>query len=142
METLINFMLLFWKKHIFSLAVVLVIVLTILSIILVGAKIYKDFTVAEKIDEDAYQAVFLTNNQIYFGRLEDEESAHPVLRDVYYVQIGETVAGKEVSKLVRLGETEAHGPKNEMVLNKEHILFWENLNFGSQIVQAIQNYKK
>ena len=42
----------------------------------------KDF-----IDSSVYQAVFLTNDQIYFGNLKSASSDYLILSDVYYVNI-------------------------------------------------------
>ena len=36
--------------------------------------------------ETSYQAVLLTNGNVYFGRLEDYGTRFPVLKDVFYVQ--------------------------------------------------------
>ena len=94
---------------------------------------------SDLIDMNTYQAVFLNNDQIYFGHLTDINSQYPVLTDVYYVRLegSDAVSGR----LVKLGEGEPHGPKNEMIINREHILFWENLNTDSKIVQTILNLK-
>lgn len=97
------------------------------------------------IDKSTYQAVFLTNDQVYFGLLKNINSPYPVLSDVYYVKLeggsssqgGQSTAGK----LVKLGQDEAHGPRDAMILNKDHILFWENLRTDSQIVQLIAKMK-
>ena len=99
----------------------------------------KDF-----IDLNTYQAVFLNNNQIYFGHLHDMYSDYPVLSDVYYVQLTQEFSKKgqpvqEKGRLMRLGDSEPHMPQNEMILNKEHILFWENLRLDSPVVKTIQS---
>lgn len=92
------------------------------------------------IDKDSYQAVFLSNNQIYFGHLTaDFSTDYLKLLDVYYIQINERDQKK--NQLVRLGDTEPHGPNNEMILNKESVIFWENLKSDSQIVQGIESIK-
>jgi hypothetical protein len=91
-----------------------------------------------------YQAVFLTNNQVYFGKLSKVDSQYPVLRDVYYLQVNQALQPKGDTttniNLVKLGG-ELHGPKDEMVINREHILFFEDLKDDSQIVAAIAQYK-
>ena len=92
----------------------------------------KDF-----IDPGAYQAIFLTNDQIYFGHLKNISSDYLILSDVYYVKIDQSGVGQ----LVKLGVGEPHGPKDEMVINQDQILFWENLRFDSQVVKTIQNMK-
>ncbi len=91
------------------------------------------------IDKNAYQAVFLSNNQIYFGHLSIESSDYLKLREVYYIQVIEGKNSK--NRLVRLGDTEPHGPNNEMTLYKGNIIFWENLRSDSQVVQGIQTLK-
>ena len=91
------------------------------------------------VDLGTYQAVFLSNNQIYFGHLTNIDSQYPVLADVYYVRLEGSDATS--GRLVRLGEGEPHGPKNEMIINRDHILFWENLSTDSKVVQTILNLK-
>lgn len=90
----------------------------------------KDF-----IDSAAYQAVFLTNEQIYFGRLKNINPDYLILLDVYYVKVGEN----NVGQLVKLGTIEPHGPKDEMIINQDQVLFWENLKLDSPIVRTIRS---
>ena len=58
-----------------------------------------------------------------------------MLSDVYYVKINEGGTGQ----LVKLGAGEPHSPKDEMIINQDHILFWENLKVDSPVVKTIQN---
>ena len=90
------------------------------------------------IDQDAYQAVFLMNDQIYFGHLKNISSDYLLLSDVYYVRINEGGAGQ----LVKLGIGEPHGPKDEMIINQDQVLFWENMRFDSQVVKTIQSIQQ
>ena len=97
---------------------------------------------------DSYQAVFLTNDQVYFGKLSRPNSDYPILRDVYYLQVTQPLQPKEPGaastpniSLVKLGG-ELHGPQDEMFLNKEHILFYEDLKADSQVVAAILKDKE
>lgn len=89
------------------------------------------------IDPNVYQAVFLTNDQIYFGHLRDINSDYLILNDVYYVKIGEDGSGQ----IVRLGAIEPHGPENVMTISKNQVLFWENLRDDSQVARTIQQIK-
>lgn len=43
--------------------------------------------------------------------------------------------------LIKLGQ-ELHGPEDSMILNKEHILFIEQLKEDGQVVKAIKEYKE
>lgn len=89
------------------------------------------------INPDTYQAIFLTNDQIYFGFLKNISSDYLILSDVYYVKVNESGAGQ----LVKLGTGEPHGPKDGMVINQNQVLFWENLKADSPVVKTIQNLK-
>ena len=92
----------------------------------------KDF-----IDSSTYQAIFLTNDQIYFGNLKSASSDYLILSDVYYVKIDQSGAGQ----LVKLGLGEPHGPKDEMIINQDQVIFWENLKPDSTVVQKIRTMK-
>ena len=92
---------------------------------------------------DAYQAVFLSNNQVYFGKLSNQNSQYPVLRDIYYLQVTQPLQPSSPQpnvNLVKLG-SELHGPVDEMVINRDHILFIEDLKPESQVVAAIESTK-
>jgi len=112
----------------------------------------------KEVEASAYSAVFLTNKQVYFGRLEDEKSQYPVLKDVYYLKVQQAIQPPEVDddgktvkkanlapqqevKLIKLGN-EMHGPKDEIQLNKDHILYVESLKTDSKIVEAIKKYQE
>lgn len=90
-----------------------------------------------------YQAVFLTNNQVYFGKLYKAKSSYPLLKDVYYLRVTQVLQPQDPNapaqqiELVKLGN-ELHGPTNEMLINKDQILFIENLKEDSGVVQAIK----
>lgn len=96
-----------------------------------------------------WQAVFLTNGQVYFGKVVKESSKSVILRDIYYLQVTQPLqtsgdqqqapVQNELS-LVKLGN-ELHGPKDEMRINGAHVLFIEDLKADSRVVEAITNYK-
>ena len=107
------------------------------------------------IGSSGYQAVFLTNGQVYFGRLAKRESDYPVLTQVYYLRLQQPLQEQKEEKkekepepaslqqnltLIKLGN-ELHGPSDEITLNKDHILFIENLREDSRIVKAIKEYE-
>lgn len=100
------------------------------------------------IDKSGYQALFMTNGQVYFGHLTNIDGSYAQLTDVYYLQVQQAVqpaAEKKDSEqpkvsLTKLGN-ELHGPKDEMHISKEQILFWENLKDDSTVVKAIKDYR-
>ncbi len=122
-------------------------VLAIVFFLLQLVPSWRHTTVATVPDTNLFQAVFLTNGQIYFGHLQGAMNDYPKLTTVYYIQLNETGSGetaqkKATGKLVRLGDVETHGPKNEMMINKEHILFWENLRPDSYVATKILSLER
>ncbi|MBN2100375.1 hypothetical protein JW710_00560 [Candidatus Dojkabacteria bacterium] len=90
---------------------------------------------------NSYYAVFLTNGQVYFGHLFYENSLNPVLKDIYYLQ--SNIQGEDENtsySLVKLGN-ELHGPEDMMYINRDHVLFWEELSDDSKVVSAIEDYE-
>src|SRR3989338_8531409 len=62
---------------------------------------YDHYDKSDFIDSDTYQAVFLTNDQIYFGRLKNISSDYLILFDVYYVKINESIKNYPSSAVTR-----------------------------------------
>lgn len=104
----------------------------------------------------SYQAVFLTNGQVYFGKLSVSKD-WVELTDIYYLQVTQNLqqASTDASKtptstgtanpqnniqLVKLG-SELHGPTDAMHIDRDKILFWEDMKDDSKVVQAIHQYQ-
>ena len=90
------------------------------------------------VSSTAWQAVFLTNNQVYFGKLTDDTVSYVSLTDVYYLRTASdlTQNGAASLNLIKLGG-ELHGPEDVMHIPKSNILFWENMKPTSQVVETI-----
>lgn len=95
-----------------------------------------------------YQAVFLSNGQVYFGKITNENNLYTTIRDIYYLQVTplqgtgtENQQQQQQLQLVKLGN-ELHGPVDEMQINRDHILFREELKNDGRVVKAIQEYQK
>ncbi|MFH1145407.1 MAG: hypothetical protein V1707_00365 [bacterium] len=97
-----------------------------------------------------YQAVFLTNGQVYFGKVLRDGRVSVVLKDVYYLQVVQPLQqggqptqqqqqGQQLS-LAKLGN-ELHGPVDEMRINRSQMVFIEDLKDEGQVVQAIIKFK-
>ena len=91
-----------------------------------------------------YQAIFLTNGQVYFGKLTNPNQDYLTLSDIYYLQVGPqqgsgaqaSTAGSQNISLVKLGN-ELHGPVDEMHISRTQVLFYEDLKSDGQVVKAI-----
>ncbi len=139
---------------ILGLVIVLIIVLGVLfREKLFGGKSGGEEAVIEQVSD--YQAVFLTNGQVYFGKVANSESTYVTLNDIFYLQVVQpplqgtaqeseaAIAAQEQQpqiSLVKLGN-ELHGPVDEMHINRDHILFFEDLKADGQVVTAIKDYK-
>ena len=96
-----------------------------------------------------YQAVFLTNGQVYFGKVSKIDRSYVRLTDIYYLQVQQTVQPEDKTKtdsqtpqvsLAKLGG-ELHGPEDVMYISRQQVLFWENLKTDGKVAKAIQDYK-
>ncbi len=107
------------------------------------------------IDGGKYQALFLTNGEVYFGKLHDNGSEYMTLEDVYYVQAQSTqdkalatddvqnAAGvaQDKAQLIKLG-SEVHGPTDKIIVRKDQILYFENLKDDGQVAKLIEQDKE
>jgi hypothetical protein len=104
---------------------------------------------ATGINTSRFQAVFLNNGQIYFGKLSNFNDTSFKLTNIYYPQAQSTGEEEETStqnaqsgiQLIRLGD-EVHGPESEMFISKDQILYYENLKSDSKVSQLIQQNEK
>lgn len=96
-------------------------------------------------DVSAYQAVFLDNGQVYFGKLKSLNRDFVSLTDIYYLRAGtvqQGEAGQPASAidLIKLG-AELHAPRDEMIIGKEHIIFYEDIGKQSEVMKLIEQHK-
>lgn len=105
-----------------------------------------------KVSGSDWQAVFLTNGQVYFGKVKVAGSRSLTLTDIYYLQVvtkplqttqqGTAATADSTQQeltLIKLGN-EIHGPTDRMVINRDQILLTEKLKNDSRVVQAIIKY--
>lgn len=129
------------KWMIVAIAAVVVVVLGL------GLMIWKHLGSSDGIKKSQYQAVFLTNGQVYFCKLSQVNERYIHCADVYYLQVqqsstvqpadNKTTGQTPQVSLAKLGN-ELHGPENEMAINRDQVLFWENLKDNGKVVEAIK----
>ncbi len=93
-----------------------------------------------------FSAVFLDNQQVYFGRITRETADTLILENVYYLDNSiQQAYQKDLVKLatdsaklslLKLGD-ELHGPQDKMIINRSHILFFEEMKESGEIIDAI-----
>lgn len=129
----------------------LTILLVALSVYLVvgGKKVADE---SKSVNSNAYQAIFLNGGQVYFGKVTALNTSFIKLSDIYYLRVNQQVQPNQTAEqaqqdvsLAKLG-CELHGPEDTMVINRDQVIFWENLkekdNDEGQVVQAIAKYKE
>lgn len=100
------------------------------------------------VQKSRYQAVFLTDGQVYFGKLSNIKADYVSVTDVYYLQSNtqtdvtkESGEGRPQPQLIKLG-SEIHGPEDAIKIKAEQVSYWENLKTDSKVTKAIEEYKQ
>lgn len=137
------------KRIVITVGIVVLLVIVSLG----GWFAYRSSTSAV-IDGSKFQAVFFTNGQVYFGKLQTLNGNYMKLTNIFYLQ-AQTAAATDASKnpqqtaaqatsdvkLIKLG-SEVHGPNDEMVISTSQILFFENLKNDGKVAQSITTYQQ
>jgi hypothetical protein len=107
---------------------------------------------SKQIDTSKYQAVFLnggaTSGSVayttYFGHVTKLNGSYMVLKDVYYLTTANTTDQSQAAnpQLTKLGCQQLHSPYDEMVVNRNQVAFWENLQDSGKVVTAINQFIK
>jgi len=124
-----------------------IILIAVAAVILVSGAVY--FIIAKNrmdISDNSFQAVFLSNGQVYFGKVADKNDQFVKLTNIYYLQLKQPLQNQSQDALsqpdltlIKLGN-ELHGPADLMEINRDQILFIENLKSDSKVTQAIEKY--
>ena len=131
------------KWALYAIYVIVIAALVYVGYITKGFGIWKDKSTTQN---GTWQAVFLTNGQVYFGKLSNVNGNYVNLKEIYYLQVQKAVQPSDTSatdqskvSLIKLGN-ELHGPTDAMKINRDQILFYEDLKADGKVVQAIDKY--
>lgn len=122
-------------------AIAAVVILIIASIVLLAAG--NGSSESKYVKTNKLQAVFLNTGQVYFGNIKALNSKYLTLTNIYYLQTsngGSSNSNSNVT-LVKLG-CELHEPYDLMVINRDQVTFWENLQDNGQVATAVANFEK
>lgn len=131
-------------------AVALLFALTVLVVSVIGVIFVTNSNDQSKfVTSGSYQAVFLTNGQVYFGKLTEVGRDYFRLNNIYYLTQNTTTDSKGNTTsdgnytLVKLGCQQIHDPFDEMIIERSQVSFWENLQNGqySKVVKSISDYQ-
>lgn len=131
-------------------AVALLFCATVLAVATIGYLAFaKDGTDQNKyVDTSKYQAVFLTNGQVYFGHVSGINKDFIHLNNIYYLTQNTTTDSKGTATadgnytLVKLGCQQIHDPTDEMFISQTQVSFWENLEPKGKVVTSIGQFIK
>ena len=93
-----------------------------------------------------WQAVFLNNEEVYFGKIKAEDGDELWLEKIYYPKDSDLLKQKNVNEfgteiqLIKRG-SELHGPEDLMRIFKDSVVYIESLRDDSKISQAIRSYE-
>jgi hypothetical protein len=124
-----------------TIAIVVVIIGAALAIALLS------MTQAATPKGDRYQAVFLNNGQVFFGKLKNTNGTYLKLEKAYYTQkqdlpsdatAEQKAATANNVSLVKVGD-EVYGPEGNMNIRADQVLFWQDLKADSKVAKAIDS---
>ena len=130
-----------------SLILLVGIAVLLLGVIIISMRNNAGDDESKFVDKSKYQAVFLNNGQVYFGNVKVLNSNYVRMTNIYYLTQGSTGSGSSSSannnySLVKLGCQQIHDPLDEMVINREQVTFWENLNASGKVVSSIKQFQQ
>lgn len=131
-----------------------------LAVLLVAALVFGWFAYSHMkgamsaVDSGKYQAVFFANGQVYFGKLQMLDKQNMKLTKVYYLKSPTDSADGASNpqatnssseddnnvQLIKLGN-EIHGPEDSMIINRDQVLFFENLKNDSEVSKLMKDYE-
>jgi len=94
--------------------------------------------------KNTFQAVFLSNGQLYFGKITEMTNEYIMMENPHFLQLAQEQAEIEEGvqpemQLISIKD-EFHKPKDFVLIEKSSVIFIEELRDASQIADAIQNF--
>ncbi len=120
---------------------------TVLVVAIAGLLYYGNGSESRYVDSSKYQAVDVNANgsdQLYFGHIVKVNSRFLVLQDIYYAAPGQSaqssVSASSSFSLIKSG-CERVGAYDQMIINRDHVTYWENLQSSGTVAQKIAQDK-
>ncbi len=128
---------------------VIIVVIALVIITAVAVLVGRMASGIPGVDSTRYQAVFLTDGTVYVGKLSAIDGAHYKLSKVYLVTSNQAAVTSDKSTqnvtpataLTRL-ENGLLGAENEMTIQRDKVLFYENLKTDGTAAKLIANDQK
>jgi hypothetical protein len=129
------------KRALRTIGLAILSVVALVLLIILGITAYRAVAgngLPSSVDTSTYQAVFLTNGQVYFGSLHTDGSDYYQLTHVYLLQSGVASKGKTSPPTLIKLTTEIHSPQDELVVDRRQVLYIENLARGGRAYKIVQ----
>lgn len=95
----------------------------------------------QQIDSSQYQAVYLANGQMYFGKLQNTEGTYLYMKSPYMPQSttdsSSQTTDATTGTIVRV-KNQLWGPEDSIAIRADQVAFWQNLRNDSKVTQAIE----
>lgn len=121
--------------------VVLVLFAAIAVVALAATLIVKVMWATPGLNSAKYQAVFLEDGKVFFGKLKNTDGEYITLENAYYTRTTQSSNGQtnaDQTALVKVG-SETYGPEENIQIARSKVLFWQNLRDNSQVTTAINS---
>ena len=128
---------------------VIIILIFVLVVAFMGISLWQDGTfrnISQTLNfKNTYQAVFLSNGQLYFGQISEMTNEYIKMEKPHFLQLAQDQAELEDSgvqpemQLISIKD-EFHKPKDFVLIEKSSVIFIEELREASQIADAIENF--
>ena len=90
------------------------------------------------VDEARFQAVILTNDKVYFGRLSEVNDTFFRLDDAFFLrETRESPEAEPVRALLPINR-ELHAPENSILIRQDEVVLVENLDEESPLLEEIE----
>ena len=96
----------------------------------------------QRIDRNSYQVVYMTNGQLYFGKLQNVSGEFLQLKSPYIEKILQVDTANDTSKdapkttLIKATD-QLYGPEDSIALKSSQVLYWQNLREDSKVTSVI-----
>jgi hypothetical protein len=112
--------------------------IVVLIVIAISNRLSSSDSLASAINSKDYQAVFLTNNEVYFGKLSSPGGGFYDLTHVYRLTAQPANRkGQPLQRTLVKVVTDIQSPEDLLVINKSAILYMENLSPNGKATQLM-----
>ena len=87
---------------------------------------------------------FLITNKSILEKMTRKTDQEIILEKVFYLKADTNLTSEEQNvklSLIKLGN-EIYKPRDQMIINRSHVLFLEEMQSKSEVMQAIERYEK